>query len=92
MVYVARDGTVYEHPPWSLERLVSLFWGVCHFIYVFFLTMFNIDPDNPRGGFSRSSWGGGSGGGGGGGNPPRPPNRRMGTFRTISDCSVPGGG
>lgn len=30
-----------------------------------FLTMFNVDPDNPRGGFSRSNWGGGSGGGGG---------------------------
>uniref|UniRef100_A0A1L8E466 Putative selenoprotein g n=1 Tax=Nyssomyia neivai TaxID=330878 RepID=A0A1L8E466_9DIPT len=95
MVYVSRDGTVHQQgAPWSLERLVALFWGIVNFIYVFFLTMFNVDPDNPRAGPSRSNWGGGSGGGGGG-NPPRPPNRRMGGFKTMSDvtdCSAPGGG
>ncbi|GAB0087152.1 hypothetical protein DMENIID0001_014300 [Sergentomyia squamirostris] len=89
MVYVSRDGTVHDRAPWNLERLIGLFWALWNFIYVFFLTMFNIDPDNPRSGFSGRSWGGG--GGGNDGNPPRPP-RRMGGFKTISDCSVPGGG
>ncbi|KAK4877383.1 hypothetical protein RN001_009889 [Aquatica leii] len=79
MVYVS-GGQVKEAPPWSFERLISLFWGIIAFIVLFFKTLFGIED---KGTYGR---GGGSGGGPGGGP------KRIGRVTTIDDCSMPGGG
>ncbi|XP_031347228.1 selenoprotein K-like [Photinus pyralis] len=79
MVYVT-GGQLKESPPWSLERLVSLFWGIIAFFIMFFKTLVGVDDK------SRNGRSGGPGGGPGGGP------KRIGRVTTIDDCSMPGGG
>ncbi|XP_062539987.1 glycine-rich selenoprotein-like [Armigeres subalbatus] len=92
MVYIARDGSVHESPPWSIQRLIGIITGFFSLIAMFFKTMFNMDSS--RTSSARDSGGGrGSGGGGGGPPPPGGPRRRpIGRMMTLSDCTIPGGG
>ncbi|KXJ68867.1 glycine-rich selenoprotein [Aedes albopictus] len=94
MVYIARDGSVHESPPWSVQRFIGMITGFFSLIAMFFKTMFNMDSNRASRGQDSSGvrW---SGGGGGGGGPPPPggPRRRpIGRMMTLSDCTVPGGG
>ncbi|XP_055630741.1 glycine-rich selenoprotein-like [Toxorhynchites rutilus septentrionalis] len=93
MVYIARDGTVHQKPPWNI-RLMGLIIGFFNFIAMFFKTMFGMDSNGPSssGDTYNSRRGGGPGGGGGGGPPGGPRRRPIGRMMTLSDCTIPGGG
>ncbi|XP_065161119.1 glycine-rich selenoprotein-like [Atheta coriaria] len=92
MVYIAPDGTVHQTRPWSLGRVVDVFWGTVNFVTQFFQSLLGFNNAAVTGGNRR---GGGSGGGGGGNGPGGPggrPPRRIGTIKEIQDCSMPAGG
>ncbi|EAT42984.1 AAEL005523-PA [Aedes aegypti] len=92
MVYIARDGSVHETQPWSVQRFIGMITGFLGLIAMFFKTMFNMDSNQPSRGQDSSGihW---RGGGGGGPPPPGGPRRRpIGRVMTLSDCTVPGGG
>lgn len=90
MVYIARDGTVHEHPPWSVQRFLGLITGFFNFIVMFFKTMLDLNPNNSSTVRDTNR----RGGGGGGGPPPPggPRQRPIGRMMTLRDCTIPGGG
>ncbi|XP_053691854.1 glycine-rich selenoprotein [Sabethes cyaneus] len=91
MVYIARDGTVHQSPPWTVQRFLGMITGFFSFIVMFFRTLLDLNPNSP----SNSSETSGSrrGGGGGGGGPPGGPRQRpIGRTMTLRDCTIPGGG
>ncbi|XP_055587942.1 glycine-rich selenoprotein-like [Uranotaenia lowii] len=93
MVYVARDGTVHQSPPWSLQRLLGLITGFFNFIVMFFRTMLDLNPNSSTDTAYNGSGRGGGGGGGGGPPPPGGPRQRpIGRMMTLRDCTIPGGG
>ncbi|XP_045465049.1 glycine-rich selenoprotein-like [Harmonia axyridis] len=72
MVYIARDGTVCENPPWGIDRIGQLFSGLINFVVLFFQTLVGLDTSQKstqKSGGSSFRSGGGGGGGGGGGRP-----------------------
>lgn len=83
MAYIS-GGQLKESPPWSLERLISLFWGIIAFFVLFFQTLVGMEDKSKN---RRGGGGAGGPGGGPGGGP-----RRIGRITTIDDCSMPGGG
>ncbi|XP_058445547.1 glycine-rich selenoprotein-like [Malaya genurostris] len=91
MVYIARDGTVHQNPPWTIQRFIGLFTGLFAVIVMFFRTMLDMgssgSTNTTDGGNSRRG-GGGPGGGGPGG----PRHRPIGRTMTLRDCTIPGGG
>ncbi|KAJ8925093.1 hypothetical protein NQ315_001265 [Exocentrus adspersus] len=89
MVYVTSDGRVCQSPPWSLDRVMKIFYGVIQFFILFF-TSDDSKPSSSRG--SGSSFRGSGGGGGGGGGRPYGPGGGGGggpRFRTMSDINPP---
>jgi len=105
MVYIDRNGRVWEKRPWDLARITEIFMGIWFVILQLFHTLIAPFMSNNTGGSNtrRSGWGpGGSGGGGGGGggsggrgsgNGGYGPNRRIGrVVNTSMDCNIPGGG
>lgn len=93
MVYIARDGTVHQNPPWTVQRFLGMITGFFSFIVMFFKTLFG--DLNPKG--SNDAQTGGSGGRGGGGGPGGGPSggprqRPIGRMMTLRDCTIPGGG
>ncbi|XP_067002949.1 selenoprotein K [Anabrus simplex] len=88
MAYISSSGTIEPSPPWSLSRLIGLFWAFLNFIVMFFKTL--IDPDmNRKGSQYTRDYRPGPG-------PPRPPRRKLGGFGSGGfgqlDCSSMGGG
>ncbi|KAH8413900.1 hypothetical protein KR215_010999 [Drosophila sulfurigaster] len=108
MVYIDRNGRVWEKRPWDWQRIVAIFVGLWYLVIQFFQTLvapFNGggDGNNRDNRNSRSSgWGGGgggggggSGGGGGGSGGGLRPNRRIGRINhqpPMSCSTCPGGG
>lgn len=84
MVYIAPDGSVHQTRPWSLGRVVDIFWGTINFVPQFFTSLLGYNNNNAVTGGNRQ---GGAGGGGSGGPGGRPPN-----VRTMSDIRPAGGG
>uniref|UniRef100_T1GZV9 Selenoprotein K n=1 Tax=Megaselia scalaris TaxID=36166 RepID=T1GZV9_MEGSC len=93
MVYIGRDGKVYDKQPYNLDWFLGLFIGFWNFL-CFFSLLAPLFPDSSSGSGNNRRWGGGGGGStGGGGGPGKPGgNRKIGRITTISDCTVPGGG
>ncbi|XP_034480886.1 glycine-rich selenoprotein [Drosophila innubila] len=94
MVYIDRNGRIWEKRPWDWQRVVEIFVGLWYIILQFFQTL--LAPFNGGNGHNRdnrnsrsSGWGsgggggggGGSGGGGGGGGGGLRPNRRIGRIQ-----------
>ncbi|XP_058836624.1 glycine-rich selenoprotein-like [Topomyia yanbarensis] len=92
MVYIARDGTVHQKPPWTIQRFIGLFTGFFAFIVMFFRTMLDLNPNSPSNASDGSSSHRGGGGGPGGGGPGGPRHRPIGRTMTLRDCTIPGGG
>jgi hypothetical protein len=100
MVYIGRDGTISESPPWSMSRLWGMVLGFFQAIYLFFVTLFGDLVPKKNDNTSRAPRS--SGGGGGGGGPSSGPNtgrgqpagygRRIGRVVNMDDCNIPGGG
>ncbi|XP_018566544.1 glycine-rich selenoprotein-like [Anoplophora glabripennis] len=98
MVYISGDGRVCQSPPWSMDRVVKIFYGIIQFIILFFQTLVSFDsgdskPNSSRGSGSGSFFRGSGGGGGGGGGGGRPHGLGGGgggpRFRTMSDINPP---
>lgn len=91
MVYIARDGTVHQSAPWSVQRFIGLITGFFNFIIMFFKTMLDMKDTS-----TEPSYSGNNRRGGGGGGPPPPPRgprqRPIGRMMTLRDCTIPGGG
>ncbi|CAG7836704.1 unnamed protein product [Allacma fusca] len=49
MAYVTSDGRVQQSRPWSLSRVVDLFFGIYSFVILFFRSLFHLDDPSPRG-------------------------------------------
>uniref|UniRef100_T1DJ75 Putative selenoprotein g n=1 Tax=Psorophora albipes TaxID=869069 RepID=T1DJ75_9DIPT len=96
MVYIARDGTVHQSPPWSVQRFMGMITGFFSFIVMFFKTLFDLNTNSASSTQDTSGVrrGGGGGPGGGGGGPPGggPRQRPIGRMMTLRDCTIPGGG
>uniref|UniRef100_A0A182JET0 Selenoprotein K n=1 Tax=Anopheles atroparvus TaxID=41427 RepID=A0A182JET0_ANOAO len=88
MVYIARNGTVQEARPWSIERVKDLLRGFINFLLMFFRTMLDFNQGSASD--SRDTRRGNDGGGGPPGGGPR--RRPIGRPMTLSDCTIPGGG
>ncbi|XP_069701199.1 selenoprotein K-like [Periplaneta americana] len=86
MVYISSSGTIQEKSPWSLSRLVDLFWSLLNFIVMFFRTLVNPDMNRHGERFTRDYRPGNG--------PPRPPQRRMGGLGrgSINTACGPAGG
>ncbi|XP_023720684.1 selenoprotein K-like [Cryptotermes secundus] len=82
MVHISSSGTVQDRPPWSLSRLIALFWSFLNFIFMFFKTLVNPDLNRYGDRYTRDYRPGPG--------PPRPPTRRMGRFGSgsINDSST----
>jgi len=88
MVYVSSSGVIEDRPPWSLSRVIALFWGFLNFVFMFFKTLINPDMNKHGSRYTRDYRPGPR--------PPPPPRRRMGGFGSDSintpDLCTSGGG
>jgi len=76
MVYISSNGVIEDRSPWSLSRLIALFWSFLNFIFMFFKTLVNPDMNRHGSTYTRDYRPGPG--------PPQPPRRRMGGFGSGS--------
>ncbi|KAK9877995.1 hypothetical protein WA026_020209 [Henosepilachna vigintioctopunctata] len=43
MVYISGDGTVCDKAPWSIDRVLKMFYGLINFVILFFQTLVGLD-------------------------------------------------
>jgi len=48
MPYITSDGSIQKQEPWSIRKVlyipVDIFWGILHYIYVFFASICGYKP------------------------------------------------
>lgn len=81
MPYISSSGEIKENQPWGLSRLITVFWDILNFFYMFFQTLIPIGSDSSRSTQNRNHRPGGP-------RPPGPPRSPRGIGR-ISDNAPP---
>ncbi|XP_071445765.1 selenoprotein K-like [Hetaerina americana] len=87
MVYINSRGEICQSQEWGMSTMTNWFWGALNFVYMFFRTLISPGYNKHGSQYTRDYRPDPR--------PPRPPQRRMGGFKSMSDCRAPpmmGGG